>query len=431
MNGKMTFVATGDSFIVRRIPENSGWAKEMAGLLKSAEARFTNLEVTTHNFEGTPGAVSGGTWGIAPPHVLKDIKELGFNLINWANNHTLDYSIDGLKAMEKYLNDYEFVHAGAGCNLAMASEPRYLDAPSGRVALIAATASFHESWMAGEQRPDIAGRPGVNGLRHKEVFVIRPERLRALKEIAAQVPINAVYNRRVRQGFALKAADGFFPFGKHLFKEGLEEGQETACDPADVARISRSIALAKRTADYVVVSIHAHEMKGERNDQPADFIVQFARTCIDEGAHAVIGHGPHILRGMEIYKQRPIFYSLGNFIFQNDCVSHLPFDFYEKYHLGYEHNAADAFETRSAGGTRGLAAMPEAWQAVVPRWTMENGVLTELTLHPVELGFGQPAYRGGWPVLSRNTAIIEGLQKLSSPFGTEIRIENGVGKVVL
>lgn len=430
MNQLMTFVATGDSFIARRLPGETAWVKELTELLASAEARFTNLEITTHEFEGTPGAVSGGTWGIASPHVLKDIKRLGFNLINWANNHTLDYSIDGLLATERYLNQYEFVHAGAGCNLAQASEPRYLETTSGRVALIAATSSFHESWMAGEQRPDMLGRPGVNGLRHNEVYSINPEKLQVLKEIADEVPINAIYNRRVKQGFALQSNDGLFHFGQHLFKAGESQGLETTPNQKDMARIIRSISLAKRTADYVIVSIHSHEMNGDINDEPADFLVEFAHRCIDEGAHAVIGHGPHILRGIEIYKQRPIFYSLGNFIFQNDCVSHLPFDFYEKYNLGYINNVADAFEARSANRTRGLGSMPEAWQSVIPHWTMENGMIKELTLYPIELGFGEPAYRGGWPALTRNSKIIERLQTLSVPFGTVIQIENGTGKVV-
>lgn len=431
MKQSMTFIATGDSFITRRVPEKSAWFDTLSEWMASAQVCFTNLEVTTHDFEGTPGAVSGGTWGVAPPQVLKDIKQLGFNLIGWANNHTLDYSIDGLLAMERHLNQYEFVHAGAGRNLSQASEPRYLEAPSGRVALIAATASFHESWMAGEQRPDMMGRPGVNGLRHSKTFVVSPERLQALKDIAAAVPINAEHDRRVRQGFAVESKSGLFHFGKHLFKAGEPQGEETSLNQADLGRIVRSISLAKRSADYVVVSIHSHEMRGHDNEAPADFLVDFAHACIDAGAHAVIGHGPHILRGIEIYKQRPIFYSLGNFIFQNDCVSHLPADFYEKYSLDHTHTVVDAFAARSANQTRGLGVMPAAWQSVVPRWTMEAGVLTELTLQPVELGFDEPVYRRGWPRLSSNHAILEKLQALSAPWGTVIRIENGIGRIML
>ena len=45
--------------------------------------------------------------------------------------------------------------------------------------------------------------------------------------------------------------------------------------------------------------------------------IEAAHWAIDQGADLFAGHGPHFLRGIEIYKNRPIFYSLGNFIFQN------------------------------------------------------------------------------------------------------------------
>ncbi len=44
------------------------------------------------------------------------------------------------------------------------------------------------------------------------------------------------------------------------------------------------------------------------------FLETFSRRCVDAGADAVIGHGPHELRGIEIYHGAPIFYSLGNFL---------------------------------------------------------------------------------------------------------------------
>src|SRR5690606_32693371 len=130
---------------------------------------------------------------------------------------------------------------------------------------------------------------------------------------------------------------------------------------------------AKRSADIVLVSIHAHEMQDGRKDLPADFLVEFARNCIDKGAHSVIGHGPHILRGIEIYRNRPIFYSLGDFIFQNDTVAHLPSDFYDKQGLNSEHNVIDALEKRSDGDKRGLGVNPDVWRSVVARWEMQKG----------------------------------------------------------
>lgn len=89
----------------------------------------------------------------------------------------------------------------------------------------------------------------------------------------------------------------------------------------DAAR--RLVVAADKEADIVVVSFHGgaegtgaqHVPKetelffGEKRGN----LPLFARTVIDAGADLVLGHGPHVLRGMEIYKERLIAYSLGNF----------------------------------------------------------------------------------------------------------------------
>jgi poly-gamma-glutamate capsule biosynthesis protein CapA/YwtB (metallophosphatase superfamily) len=417
----MTFVSTGDSFITRCFPKSSANTslKNLASLMKEADVRFTNLEVTVHDYEGFPSAFSGGTWAIADPKVLKDIKDYGFNLVAWANNHTMDYSYGGLEATEKYLNKYQFIHAGVGKNLAEASRPKYLECATGRVALIAATSSFHESWIAGEQRKDMMGRPGVNPLRYTTTYIVQPSHMKLLKNIAQLTDINAENNLAVKEGFMVEN-EGEFKFGHYQFAEGDMEGATTKPNQKDLERIIDSIEEAKRQADYVLVSIHSHEMKGEHKDQPADFIRMFAKECIDSGAHAIIGHGPHILRGIEIYKNRPIFYSLGNFIFQNETVEKLPTDFYEKYGLDNRNNIADAYDIRTENNTKGLGVNPDVWNSIVPFWNMQNGELQELTLHPIELGFGVPRYERGWPKLAEDYKIIEQINRLSIPFGSSV-----------
>lgn len=426
----MTFVATGDSFITRRLPsaDNEEFQK-LKEIINQGEFRFTNFEVTAHHFEGFPSAVSGGTWAIAEPTVLQDIKNYGFNALAWANNHTLDYSYGGLKATKRYINEYGFVQAGVGNNLAEASSPKYIECSSGRVALIAATSTFHESWAAGEQRSDVEGRPGVNPLRFNTEYVVSKEKLDQLKDIAAITDINGDYNLAVKEGFAVGKDDQSFKFGQYEFKLGKNEGAKTTPSQADLNRVINAISEARRQADYVIVSIHSHEMEGEDKSKPAKFLKEFARICINEGAHAIIGHGPHILRGIEIYKERPIFYSLGNFIFQNDTVSHLPHDFYSKYGMGFEHNVADALDKRSDNGKKGLGVNPDVWESVIPSWKMSNGKLEEIKLYPIELGFGLPRYKRGCPRLSETANVLEKLKELSKPFGTEIEIIDNVGVI--
>lgn len=427
LDHSITFVATGDSFITRRLAsvDNEDFLN-IANIIKQAEFRFTNFEVTAHEFEGFPSAVSGGTWAIADPKVLKDLKSYGFNVVAWANNHTLDYSYGGLKATEKYLNQYEFVHAGVGKNLAEASAPKYLDCSSGRIAIIAATSTFHECWIAGEQRLDMEGRPGINPLRYETKYIVSNERLEQLRKIAEVTNINAENNLAIKEGFLVADSDSF-KFGNYLFEVGIKEGMRTAPHPLDVQRIRKSIHEAKRQADYVIVSIHSHEMEGEDKSKPAQFLKEFSRICIDEGAHAVIGHGPHILRGIEIYKNRPIFYSLGNFIFQNETVEKLPHDFYVKYGMDFQHTVADVLDKRSENGKKGLGANPEVWESVIAYWKMKDGQLEKIVLYPIELGFGLPRYKRGWPKLSANMSILRRLNELSKPFGTEIKLMDNVG----
>jgi poly-gamma-glutamate synthesis protein (capsule biosynthesis protein) len=429
----ISITATGDSFITRRLPANNNALRQLRELIGSADVRFTNLETVLHRDEGFPSAQSGGTWASSPPEVLNDLREYGFNTLAWANNHTLDYSYGGLLATKSYIEQFDFIHAGVGRNLAEASAVKYLECASGRVAIIAGTATFHESWSAGEQRSDMIGRPGVNPLRFQKIYRVSAAQLQHLKSVAAKTGINAEHDLQVKEGFAAPDDKSTFRFGTQFFQLATDGkiGEISIPNGRDLQRFAKGIEEARRSADLVLISIHAHEMQDGHKELPADFLKEFARSCIDKGAHSVIGHGPHILRGIEIYHNRPIFYSLGNFIFQNDTVAHLPADFYEKQGLGSEHNVIDALENRSDGGKRGLGVNPDVWRSVVARWEMAKGELMQLELFPIDLGFNEPVYQRGWPRLTDDISALENLRDLSAAFGTEMIIENGVGKVLL
>jgi len=431
-NTKLTIAATGDSFITRRLPSYSTeWFNDISELLNNSDVKFTNLEVTTHHTEGYPSAVSGGTWAMASPDVLQDLKEYGFNLYAWANNHSMDYSNGGLLATKKHLNANGLVHSGVGSNLHEASKPNYLETPSGRVALISATSTFHESWRAGEQRPDMVGRPGVNPLRFETTYFVTEANMKELKNIAVNTNINADHNLAVKEGFEVDKDDEFL-FGSHHFKVTESQYKETTPFSLDMERLEKSISEAKRQADIALVSIHSHEMRGEDKTEPAQFLEIASRNCIDAGADAIIGHGPHILRGIEIYKRKPIFYSLGNFIFQNESVSTLPSDFYKKYNLNPNHNVADALDIRSDYNTKGLGVNQHVWESVIAEWDInKDNEYISIRLYPIELGFGMKRYEIGWPKLSQENShnILERLQQLSTPYGTNIEIQDGIGTI--
>lgn len=420
------FIATGDSFITRRLPQPASEAfDQLSALIRNGDIRFTNLEVITPGPDAPPSAFSGGTWARADKRVIDDLKKYGFNCMNTATNHVLDYLYEGLYATEQALKEADIVYAGVGENLHAASAPKYVEADHSRIALIGATTTFHESWMAGHQRKDSPGRPGVNGMRVQSTYKVAPERLELLKETADRVGLNHQRNLDIKEGFLPEDENNRVHFGSYVFEKGNVEASSRTIHKEDISRMVKSIHEAKRQADYVLVSLHTHEMEGDRKEVPANFVREAAHRFIDEGADAVIGHGPHILRGIEIYEGKPIFYSLGNFIFQNDTVQQLPADFYEKYGLSYEHNVADALDHRSRNGTIGLGTNPLVWESVVAEWTMSEGQLTQLVLHPIELGFNLPRYRKGWPKLTNESSPLLRLRDLSEPFGTKMEIVDG------
>lgn len=429
---QISIAAVGDSFITQHLPCDEKFNALQEYFLQH-DARFTNFEVLLHDFEVYPAPVSGGTWAAARPAVLEDIKKLGFNIIAWANNHNIDWNLGGLLTTLQHLEGSGLVHAGVGRNLAEAGQPRYLDTPNGRLALISVTSTISPWGMASAQRPDVLGRPGANVLRYQAEHRVLPEQLKTLKEILEQTDINA--NRRLNEmeGFAKPVADGYF-INNICIKSADTPGTITKMNPKDAERIAASISEAKRQADVVIVSHHTHERKGLNKQLPADFARDFAHMCIDSGAHAYIGHGPHIWRGIEIYNKKPIFYSLGDFIFQNDSVEKQPSEFYDLYNLNSNNNVADGLDCRSAHDTRGLAVDRRVFESAAVSFCVKNGSIDKIELRPLSLGFENGRARRGRPEFADETngkRILSEIAALSANYGTKIEISHNIGTIIL
>ena len=80
----------------------------------------------------------------------------------------------------------------------------------------------------------------------------------------------------------------------------------------NLTKIKADIELAKQLTDIVVVSFH---WGIEYAEEPSSEQVNLARDMIDAGADLIIGHHPHVVQKYEKYKDGYVFYSLGNFIF--------------------------------------------------------------------------------------------------------------------
>jgi len=432
--GQLTLALAGDSMITRRVSQtNDPAARTLYDHLRAADVAFTNMEVLPNDFRGYPAQECGGTHLAAHSWVIDDLREIGFDLFSAATNHTLDYSIEGLLAKLEILEEKGVVFAGIGHNLAEARMPAYLDSPAGSVALISACSTFAKGAQAGEQRPDMQGRPGLNPLRYTATWEVTADQLAAIREVALALGVEQQRSERVEMGFTFPPEEGIFPLGDLRFREAEHAAVRTAANDKDMEAIANWVREARMRADIVIVSLHAHEQSGDK-EIPAEFIPVFARRMIDEGADVIVGHGPHLLRGMEVYQGKPIFYSLGNFIAQNDLVYKLPADAYERFRVDPAKTPAELMASRSADGTRGFAADPRYWQTVVPTLQFADGQIASIDLLPVTLQHGRSVHHRGRPLLAEGeeaTSILERFANLSEPYGTRMEISNGVGKVIV
>src|ERR1043166_1339345 len=417
---------TGDSIIDRRISvyDEPGYV-QMFDRIRRADGAFTNFEMLIQNFEYPGAPRSGGTYMGAPAWVLDELKWAGFRLFAIANNHSFDFGTEGLLSNLRHMEQAGVVYAGAGENLARARAPGYLDTKKGRVALIGCASTFSPLSPAGEQRADMKGRPGLNPLRFKTTYTVEPPTLAALRALArsgggAGPPGESNARNELR-------------FLGATFRSGDKSGIATEPDPKDLKEIAAEVRDARRQADWVMVSIHAHEGAPGDREIPAEFLVTFAHAMIDAGADLFVGHGPHVLRAIEIYKGKPIFYSLANFIFENETIRFQPQENYDQYGLPLNATPADFFDARSANDTRSFPADQRIWESVVAEAVFNSKrELQEIDLFPITLGFRESRTHRGRPLPAGGelaSTIIERVAKLSRPMGTHIVFQDGKGIV--
>jgi len=432
---RIVVTATGDALITRRLPHYPDEPfHRMVELIRSADVAFTNMEIVLSRYRGSPVVESGGMNLSAEPGVAADLQRIGFNLTAFANNHTLNYGEEGCLATLRALEELGFVCAGAGRHLAEARAPAYLETPAGRVGLVACASTFALGQRAGAQRIDAQGRPGLNPQRFDTLYVIDEEHMTAIRRIAESTGAEALRQRRVWMGFGQPPRrEGEFIFAERSFIVGPEFGTRTEAHRADLEGNTRSIREAAQISDLTLASIHAHEQGAERW-VPAEFVVEYAHACIDAGADMVIGHGPHLLRGLELYKGRPIFYSLGNFIFQHEYVQRFPADDYETLGADPVYGPTEVARHLSKNETQSFAADRMYWETVLPLCAFEDRRLTEVRLYPLTLAFGRPWPERGIPRRADATLgaeILDWMTKLSQPFGTRITVREDTGTVQL
>lgn len=425
----LKIVGTGDALYVAAMPrEYDRELAELRDFMSDCDARLTNFESNIEEFGDFAAAESGGTWINTPPADFDDLTRFGFNFYGTGNNHAGDFSTHGMLSTLDALEARGFAHAGTGRSMEEAMAPAVIECEDGRrVAVIAFTCDFKPTMQAGYASEAMKARPGVNYLRSEKIYPIAKEDVEILRRIAKDTRMNEYHEVLIATGYRLPDPEGIYRFGDMKFcYDGSHATSE--CNKADLARITDSIRRAKEEYGTVVVMSHCHGAKGGNLEELPDFIIELLHACVDAGASAIFGGGTHQLRPMEIYRGVPIFYSLGDFIYQGMRVHHLPADFMLAYGVDKNATAWEGLMARSQNNTKGLQTQECNFLTVLPRVTIgDDGRVCGVEMLPISLGFHREGNLNGLPYHAKGEEgrkIFDILDRLSRPYGTKLTYEN-------
>lgn len=424
----LSLLLTGDALITRPYVVDTSARQGFVDLVGGVDVAMTNVESPFNGFVGPP-AHGIGIHLSATRERAMDLQRVGFNLFAAANNHALDYGVEGLQRHQQVMRELNMAYAGIGEDATSAARPAMVEAAVGRVALIACASSLGAGWPAADAAPGIQARPGINALGFSTSYSVDPARFAALREIADVLGLSAHEEYELDMGYVMPPASpeqSLRFFGQRVTCAD-RTGVTSAPDPGDLARITQAVTQAARRADAVVVYLHTQEHEAGV-EEPAGFVGAFARACIDAGADVVTASGPHVMRGIEMYQGRPVLHGLGNLWFQYDQLDRLPPDSLTAYGLPPTGLVSEFADTAMLGFRRD----PRYWRSAVARLTLRDSHLDELTLHAISSGFDRnPDQRGAPEIASTEEAelILSDVKQLSAKFGTTLDLDHDVARL--
>jgi poly-gamma-glutamate synthesis protein (capsule biosynthesis protein) len=188
----------------------------------------------------------------AAPEMIEGFVHAGFKVVSLANNHTMDYGSQALLDTIGLIESKGILYAGAGRNVDEARRPAFFNCGERRFAFVSFATEAFLGYGAHSQKPGIA--------------LIRRDPL----------------------------------YGP------------TCVNPDDVEMMMGVIETAKEKADFVIAAFHWGLGQSRALTQSQ---LTLGHAAVDGGAGLVIGHHPHVLQAVEVYRGTVIFYSLGNFVF--------------------------------------------------------------------------------------------------------------------
>jgi len=440
-----TLVTLGDLLYWRPVRAQIDSGMEQAlRLVRAADFATANHEGTFFDLHSKRIAPRDGSLMAGPPEMAQDIKNLGVRLVSKANNHSFDWGAEGLLEERRVLDAAGLPYAGAGDNRSAARAATFVDLPKGRVGVVAAASSFQTGVIPMDEDAEIPARPGISVLRTTSARVVDEKQMAVLRRMAtaeraggAPIPGSNEHIGRARP--LTDSASNEITLLGQTFRLGKVTGETWTMNPWDEFEILKEVRSAKKLADLVVFTIHAHEGidgPGEGDTPyPADFLPTLFHRVIDAGGDVVAGHGSHALRGIEIYKGRPIFYGLSTFIFQGFILQTQ--ESRNSRNLDPRFTSRGETEVRLNGsappGVEDPTGLLGSWDVtILPVMTYNGGRVTEIRIYPIDVRRNPRLRQSGLPRLASpelGHRILELVQSLSAPFGTKITIEGNVGVI--
>jgi poly-gamma-glutamate capsule biosynthesis protein CapA/YwtB (metallophosphatase superfamily) len=252
--------AVGDIQVAHADP---GTAFELVrGDLAGADVLFGNSEgAYSETSERCPTSWS---WEVVHPRGVAALSAAGFDVMSLANNHVMDGGYSGLRDTIDHLSVAGIATVGAGTDIATARRPLVIERKGRTIAFVAYTCVYPPGFEARSSRPG-----------------------------CATVTVHSVYRGEQAQ-------------------HGTRPIVLTIVDPGEKRSVLDDVRRLRERVDVLIISVHwgIHCIPAELTDYEREL----GHSLIDNGADVILGHHQHILKGIEIYRGKPIFYGLGHFL---------------------------------------------------------------------------------------------------------------------
>jgi hypothetical protein len=257
-NDEITIYGVGDIGPDRDNPGSI--FKHNTDVIKSGDISICHLEICLSKRGVGPHANDVAK----DPIIAAELKKAGFDVIGMASNHNFGAGVDAFLDTIDYLKEQDLMVLGVGRNIKEARTPGIIECKGTKIAFLDYNSVIEDGAWAE------ANRPGAAPLRAKTYY-------EALEPHQPGTPAKT---------FTYPNRD-------------------------DMSTMIEDVKKVRQKTDVVIVSIHSgvHMMPAII----ADYQKDYAHAAIDNGADLVLQHHAHILKGIEVYKGKAIFYGLGNF----------------------------------------------------------------------------------------------------------------------